>query len=200
VVVENPAPLPTITADGKHYPATPQTVAIAHAQVGKGRPDPIEPTLNYKPWPRHGRKDASGTASDNEVLAMVPPPPPPEKSADKKAFKPTPIKEKLVPPPPPMQGTPTSGDVMAEGLPIDQLPAPPSRPTIGDKVKVLGVLDDKAIISFPRSMMQKNHWPKTITLGQGEQFESLTVVSINRDGITIEEDGERTLKPIATIK
>jgi hypothetical protein len=65
---------------------------------------------------------------------------------------------------------------------------------------VLGVLDDKAIISFPKSMLHKNHWPRTITLGQGEQFESLTVVSINRDGVTIEEDGERTLKPIATIK
>jgi hypothetical protein len=162
--------------------------ATAVANAGKGRPEPTLPINNYLPWPTirlgatPGAMLANGQSKD-ALFAMVPPPPKPKK-----------INEKLVPPPPPTEMT----DGLA-GLPIDQLPVPPSRPTIGDKMRVLGVFDDKAIISFPKGMAIKNKWPRTITLGTGEQFESLTVVSVTRDGITIEEDGERTMKPIASI-
>ncbi len=178
---------PSMPANPKQYPATNGTAASGVAKVGAGRLDPAEPILSFLPFPHVQSHSA------DSLLALVPPPPSdkPIKLAAKT------INERLVPPPPPMEATPTGG---IAGLPIDQLPVPPSRPTIGDKLRVLGVMDDKAIISFPKAMASKNKWPKSITLGTGEQFESLTIVSITRDGITIEEDGERTMKPISTIK
>lgn len=178
------------------YTATPRPDASAVAKQGAGRQDPAQPISSFLPFPGIHGKAGSMLANNNTdaLLALVPPPPP---STDTKPKKPVKINEKLVPPPPPVQSS--AGDALA-GLPIDQLPVPPSRPTIGDKLKVLGIFDDKAILAFPKAMSQKNKWPRTLTLGTGEQFESLTVVSITRDGITIEEDGERTLKPIATIK
>lgn len=187
-VVNSTLPL-TPSTNSKQYPATNPAEAKSTAKVAAGRIDPVEPITNYLPFP-HLPIVQAGDA----VLALVPPPPPVDKP-----MKPKTINEKLVPPPPPMEAMPNTGGSIA-GLPIDQLPVPPSRPTIGDKVRVLGVLDDKAIIAFPKAMSAKNKWPKTVTLGTGEQFESLTIVSITRDGITIEEDGERTLKPLSTIK
>jgi hypothetical protein len=191
-----PAAAPAaVVATGKEiYLATTKDQATAAASSKKGNPEPTRPLTGFLPWPRAGAGAMLATKdSTAAMMALVPPPPPPGPPKPKK------INEKLVPPPPPPEatGAPDSG---IAGLPIDQLPVPPSRPTIGDKVRVLGVFDDRAIISFPKQLAIKNKWPKTITLGTGDQFESLTIVSINRDGVTIEEDGERTMKPIGAVK
>lgn len=176
----------------KQYLSTPAKVAAEAAKQGAGREDPVSPIASFLPWPRARQGDA------NSMLAMVPPPPPTADAAAPKKSSPKKIDEKLVPPPPPVQMA--AGPDAIGGLPIDQLPVPPSRPTISDKLKVLGVLDDKALVAFPRAMAIKNKWPKTLMLGPGEQFESFKIVSISQDGITIEEDGERILKPITAIK
>jgi hypothetical protein len=178
------------------YLATPLEVAVAAAAQGKGRPEPTRPIDRFEPWPTAkgaGSMLAQGKTDPSALLALVPPPPPPEKPV-----KPKKINEKLVPPPPPAEVTGAGGGLA--GLPIDQLPVPPSRPTIGDKLKVLSVFDDRAIIAFPKALQIKNKWPRTISLGTGEEFESLKIVSVNRDGVTIEEDGERSMKPISAVK
>lgn len=186
-----PPAAPTLTAAGKElYLATTMGAAAQEAAAKKGSPEPTKPVTVFPSWPpvRGGSMLANKDAA--ALMALVPPPPPPGPPKPKK------INEKLVPPPPP-EAMGTGG---IAGLPIDQLPVPPSRPTIGDKVKIIGVFDDRAILAFPKTLAIKNKWPKTITLGTGDQFESLTIVSINRDGVTIEEDGERTMKPIGTVK
>jgi hypothetical protein len=185
-------PAPIVLSEKEQYLATTMAAAAQAAAAIKGRPEPTRPVDKYDSWPAKSTQTlASGGKQDPaDLLALVPPPPPPEKMKPKK------INEKLVPPPPPADAA--AGGLA--GLPIDQLPVPPSRPTIGDKLKVLGVFDDRAIISFPKSLQIKNKWPRTISLGTGEQFESLTIVSINRDGVTIEEDGERSMKPISAVK
>jgi hypothetical protein len=180
-------------------PATTFEAAEKEAHKEAGRNDPTQQISAYLPFPRVAFKPA-----DKEDKATVPPPPPdgkavpaaPSNSKSKPvvAHK---VKDQLVPPPPPTALSP-NGDLM--GLDIAQLPPPPSKPTIGDKMNVLAVMDDHAVIAFPTSIRLKNKWPRTITLATGEQFDSIKVVQITPDGVTIEEDGERSLRPLATVK
>jgi hypothetical protein len=183
-----PAADPTTSApapEGK-YAAITVDHATQDANTGAGRSDPMQPVTSFQPFPR-GKK-----AKPDALAALVPPPPP-----SKTPPPPPKINEKLIPPPPPPGEMPGAGGM---GLPIAQLPVPPSRPTIGDKMKVIAVLDDKAMMTFPTKMRLKNKWPKVLTLGAGEQFESISVVSVNKDGVTIEEDGERTVKAVEPVR
>jgi hypothetical protein len=166
------------------------------ARKEAGRTDPMKQITRFLPWPLATQKgriaDAGGKDAD-----LLPPPP---DGTD--AGKPTNTQkhlaqkiDQLIPPPPP-----TAGGGGLDDLGADQLPVPPSKPIIGDQMKVISVLDDKAIVTFPRSLQKQNNWPKYITLGTGEQFDSIKIISINADGVTIEEDGERSLRPLPTIK
>lgn len=185
-----PAPAPAVTEhvvpEGK-YPAVTIVHATQEAKTGAGRSDPMQPVSTFQPFPRVKK------AKDEMLAALVPPPPP-----SKTPPPPPKINEKLMPPPPPPGEMPGTGGI--SGLDIAQLPVPPSRPTIGDKMKVIAVMDDKAMMTFPTRMRLKNKWPKVLTLGAGEQFESISVVSVNKDGVTIEEDGERTVKAVEPVR
>lgn len=192
-------------------PATPVFEAATAARKEIGRVDPMQPLMTFLPFPRNGRSAPAATnPSGSEDL--VPPPPPGEDAAETKKTVGVGVTQtarkniqkagadNLVPPPPPSAEPLSGSGGSIAGMPIDQLPVPPSKPTIGDKMKVLAVMDDKAIICFPKAMAIRNKWPRTLTLATGQEFESVKIIGVSKDGVTIEEDNERTLKPISTVK
>lgn len=168
-------------------------LAQLDSRSGAGRVDPALPVLGLLPFPRDKKVELPGGPLE----------PPPTIAHEKKPVPPPPpkIDETLVPPPPPPSYIGPGGAAGSDGgVPLTQLPEPPSKPTIADKMKLLGVMDNRAILAFPSSMTMKNKWPKTISLGVGEQFESINLVAVNKDGITIEEDGERSVKSLEPVK
>jgi hypothetical protein len=207
-------PSKTDTSDDKQLrsiiPNKPTTIAaISRDQAGKearevaGREDPMMYVSGYLPYP--ATKPNTGDSSLNKIakttknhkniwekpVGKIPKliPPPPTDMA------------KLVPPPPPTSEFPKQGFGSIANLPISTLPSPPSRPTIADKMKLVSILDDKAILAFSNPNLQiKNKWPKTLTLGPGDQFESVSVISVDRDSITLQEDGERSVKVLERVR
>ncbi|HEY9868912.1 MAG TPA: hypothetical protein V6D08_07080, partial [Candidatus Obscuribacterales bacterium] len=172
----------------KSLPATPRLLAANEARAGAGRTDPAARLDSYLPFPRVGPGSPKPEAA---VKGPDIPPPPPA--------------AKVVPPPPPAAAL--GGDVLAPppepeaGLSLAELPAPPSRPSIVDKMKLVGIVGDRAVIAFSdRRAVAENKWPRTITLGRGEQFESVSVVDVNPDSVTFDEDGERSVKSIEPVK
>jgi hypothetical protein len=172
----------------KNLAATPLSLAANEARVQAGKPDPFQQVHNYLPFPRGAGGVASIAAADG---ASPPAPPPPV--------------EKILPPPPPPVAASASGLAPPPepdaGLSLAELPAPPSRPSIANKMKLVGVVGDRAIIAFSdRRLRMENKWPRTITLGRGEQFESVSVVDVSPDSVTIDEDGERSVKSVEPLK
>ena len=194
VAVTPPAITPA-AASASTEVATTADKAASESKLHVGRVDPTQPITAYLPFPR-------GKKATTELASLVPPPP---SSDDEPAAKGKhgngvvgKIKEKLVPPPPPVEAANLGGG--SSGISIEELPVPPSKPIIGNQMKIIAVMDDKAVVSFPSSLRSKNKWPKYMTLSSGQQFESITLVNISKDGVTIEEDGERSLKPIPNVK
>ncbi len=183
-----PATPVAVPAGGrKNLAATPRVLASSEARMQAGKPDPTLRLRNLKPFPRIrggggagdlGLADAAQLPAPPVVDKALPPPPPPVAA------------DGLVPPPEP-----------DAGLSLAELPAPPSRPSIANKMKLVGVIGDKAIIAFTdRRQRMENKWPRTITLGRGEQFESVSVVEVTPDSVTIDEDGERSVKSVEPLK
>jgi hypothetical protein len=167
----------------KSIPSTTRLAAAADAKALPRRPDPCEPLSDLKPFPRSGAAGADktgGTGSNPLAEAMkkfTPPPPPPGSGPG-------------LPPEPP-QG---------DGLSVAELPAPPSKPTVAGKLRLVAIVGDRAIMAFDKGAARENKWPQTLTLGPGEQFESVSIVGVNNDSVTIEEDGERQVKTIESVK
>lgn len=87
------------------------------------------------------------------------------------------------------------------GLALDELPLPPSRQGISEKLKVIAIIGDKVVLQFTdKNLTYRHKWPTLISLGPGEQFESVNVVSVEGDSVTLEEDGERQVKTMAPIR
>lgn len=173
------APNLPLPAD-KSIPATLRATAIAAAKGIASRADPCAPLRDLKPFP-HNAPAVSSPKSGGAAQAIA------------SAHMP-----KLVPPPPPGgPGLPGPPDELS----VAELPAPPAKPTISGKLKLVAVIGDKAIMSFAdRGAVRENKWPQTVTLGPGEQFESISVVGVNGDSVTLEEDGERSVKTVEPVR
>jgi hypothetical protein len=155
--------------------ATGRTEAEGVARKAAGRPDPFLGVTGYKPFP------SRGISLDEEARKSEPT----SKS-----------KRLLVPPPPPVVHT-----YAPPALPSAEMPEPPSRPMLSHKVRLVAVLADRAVLKITdKRLRQDNKWPSTITLGSGDKFESLEVVRVAPDSVTIEEDGERSVKTLERIR
>jgi hypothetical protein len=99
----------------------------------------------------------------------------------------------LLPPPPPVSG---QGD-----FPVSELPLPPDRPSIAAKLKLTGVIGDKAIFAITdREAIRVNKWPAVVMMAPGDRFESIETVSVGADSAILEEDGERSTKTLERIR
>lgn len=169
--------------------ATPRSVARMEAGGRAGRKDPFQPIQGYKPFPRPAK--LGGIKPGPDITG------PPEIA-----------REDLLPPPPP--GLPAPGnmnDIPPEVsspyggvLTMQELPLPPEKPSVADKMKLLAVVGDRAILGFKNDRLRlANKWPKTVTLGPGESFESVRMIQVKGDTVLLDEDGERSIKDLGPI-
>lgn len=143
------------------------------ARQNAGRKDPFLGITGLKPFPSHGI-----TPEDEETHT----------ASKSKRF--------LVPPPPPVVQT-----YAPPAIPSTEMPEPPSRPMLSHKVRLVAVLADRAVLKITDVRLRHdNKWPPTITLGTGDKFESLEVLRVAPDSVTIEEDGERSVKTLERIR
>lgn len=90
---------------------------------------------------------------------------------------------------------------VSEGVPISELPLPPDRPSVVAKLKLVGIIGDRALLTFTDPMFRaENHFPPCISLGSGEQLESVSVIDVTPHSIVLEEDGERQTKELPRIR
>jgi hypothetical protein len=179
-------PVPPIVTSKRDIEATPMAVAEVDSKLNAGRANPFETVTGFQPFPRAG---AAAKANEDE-----------ENGAKMLAQK---IKNKhsLVPPPPPVSPSLAGGGMPGGGVALDELPPPPARPSIADKMRVTAVIGDHVLIMFSDKKAQlDNHWPNTVTLGPGEKFESVSLVKVGDDSVTLDDDGERMVKSLDVIK
>lgn len=168
-------------------PATSRNEAIMKARIGAGRVNPFaQPAGAFKP--------------------LFDPPEIKQPKALPKVHLPPPPKFALAPPPPPTEtilpglaaqsvGQAGSGAIDAE------MPEPPEKPLIAEKMKLVGVLADRAFFTFTDLAMRRaNKFPSTVVLANGEQFESVHLVSVEPNSVVLEEDGERITRALERIR
>ncbi|MBX9572569.1 MAG: hypothetical protein K2X77_26980 [Candidatus Obscuribacterales bacterium] len=200
----NPVPVPQATAPvpANRFPATKREEASAEARQVAGRKDPMQPTLEHAQFPQWSKGVALASADEGSKAkdeGIKVPPPPPDVPASG-------TKEKLQPPPPP---PPSGGETALGGIPggVDpgMLPMPPEKPSVAQFLKLTAIVGNKAVLSVPANVRSMTKWPATICLGPGEKIEdannaALSIVSVDADSVTIDEDGERQVKALPTIK
>lgn len=82
-----------------------------------------------------------------------------------------------------------------------ELPDPPEKPMLSEKMKLVGVLADKAFFTFTDlGLRRANKFPSTVVLANGEQFESVHLISVASNKVVLEEDGERFTKELERIR
>ncbi|CAN5450731.1 hypothetical protein BH10CYA1_BH10CYA1_26580 [soil metagenome] len=174
-----------------HYPinvpATSRTEATMKARLGAGRVNPFaQPAGALKPL---------FDAPDLKQLKALP-----------KLHLPPPPKFVLAPPPPPTETilpglAAQSVGQAGSGASATQMPEPPDKPLIAEKMKLVGVLADRAFFTFTDSALRRaNKFPSTLVLANGEQFESVHLISVNPNSVVLEEDGERITKELERIR
>ena len=82
----------------------------------------------------------------------------------------------------------------------DPFIAAPEKPHIADRLRVISIMDDRAIVSLPSDLCRKNGWADRITVGEGQEFNAVKVLHIDRDTVTVEEDGVRTVCRMGSVK
>ena len=164
------------------FPATSREQALPNARRGAGRSDPLAPISGFKPF-----------SLGSEV------PPTVVETATKGALPQTKFNElggrTILPPPPPVSVAGQSD------LPVSELPLPPDRPSIASKLKLTGVIGDKAVFSITDTeAIRINKWPAVVMMAPGDRFESIQTVSVGADSAVLEEDGERSTKTLERIR
>ena len=149
------------------------------------------PLTQYKKFPlQRGSAHTEVTVEPvkkKPIKIMVPPPPP-------GAIRPADLipHGNMVPPPP-------TGD--GDMLSLKELPSPPEKPSLSGKLKLIGIVGNRAVFTFSDGLLRLQHnWPHYLTLAAGEQFEGVTVMNISPDAVTVEEDGEKQTKELPRVR
>lgn len=108
----------------------------------------------------------------------------------------------MIPPPPP-DATSTF-----ESTPVAAAPAPAYAESIRSRVHdgllanmtLSAVIDNRAIFKINPYYRKKHGLPSAISLGPGDEFESVSVVTIDGDDVTVSEGQKRTVKTIAALR
>lgn len=158
------------------------------ARQNAGRLDPFAELPASQPFPKSkvrslslekvaGKKSATDFGTGPDGL-----PPPPSASASASLAD-------LAPPPPP------------PGIELDELPPPPDKPMLSKSLKLNAIVGDHIILAFKdRHFQKKNHFKQYITLAQGQEFDTMTLVAIGKDQATIEENGRQITMELDPIR
>lgn len=111
----------------------------------------------------------------------------------------------FVPPPPPDPvGPPVSAAHAAPVLRLDPVSHhAPERKMLG--IKVTGIIGNKAMLLMRKEGMSRNEKPEVVCLAPGEQVRNInnmpvSVLSVERDRVTLEVDGDRFIKTLPEIR
>jgi len=166
-------------------PAITREQAQPLARESAGKADPFSPIEGFKPFPKNGER----------IIARAP-----RDSAENSAAH----KVDLIPPPPPGAIPPAPPPILAgqqETLPVDELPAPPEKPSIARYLKVVGILGDRAFMAVTDANVRRaNRLPKVLTVSPGDRVEFVSVIDVTDSAVTLEEDGHRVVKHISALR
>ncbi|MBX9667928.1 MAG: hypothetical protein K2X93_09935 [Candidatus Obscuribacterales bacterium] len=176
--------------------ATRKQEAVDRARLDAGRANPFDAVEGALPFPKSegAPNSAEGLLSAGGKIPAPPgmgsgphglPPPPPGVDSQ--------VIGDLPPPPPPTDG--------GTGITFDELPPPPEKPLLMRKLKLNAIVGDRVILTFKdRSYPAKHGMKRFITLTEGQEFDTVTLVSINRDKAVLEEDGKKQIVHLDPIK
>lgn len=164
-------------------PATTREQAAPIARQDAGKTDPLAPVSGYSAFPSSGeRRIRKPTAEGHtgEKTGLIPPPPP-----------------GAIPPPPPPILPGTQGDA----LPLSELPTPPEKPSIARHLKLVGILGDKAFMTVTDQNLRRTYrLPRTLAVSPGDRVDFLSVIAVSASSVTLEEEGERTVKHLSALR
>jgi hypothetical protein len=160
-------------------PATTRTQAQTQAKSLAGRSDPFSPLHEVKAFPHNNVERKTSKL-----------PPPPLKTVERLGLE--------VPPPPP--GTFAAPVQNNQSLSLSELPSPPEKPTIAEKLKLVGIVGNEAIFNFSDIQFRLAHkYPETLVLKPGDRFETVNLVSVEKESVVLDEDGARCQKTLPLI-
>lgn len=165
--------------------ATSRDMARLLANAKSGRADPMSPISSSKPFPR---SNMQMQASDPALL----PPPPDSEKLD--------TGSDLVPPPPSFSQADLPPGLM-DSISSQDLPPPPADQSLIKMLSLNAILDNQVILSLRDRSYRKQHgFKEYITLGKGESFDSVRLISINGETAVIEEEGRRSSLSLPSIR
>jgi hypothetical protein len=90
---------------------------------------------------------------------------------------------------------------LASGLNISELPLPPQEQSVAGKLRLTGILGDRAFFTVvDRLAARTNHWPTEFSLKPGNSFHSVYLKAVNEHSATLEENGEEYLRTLPSIR
>lgn len=176
--------------------ATDKAAALLQARALAGRRDPFAPIGARKPFPRTRKPSVNDIAGSTKAPAKEPKsarslldensdalPPPPDGDTEIAHTPDT------VPVPPPA------------GITSDELPPPPDKPLLAQKLRLNGIVGNRAILAFKdRSFSRENGWRRYVMLGPGERFDSVKLVAIDDESVVLEEEGQQKTLQLPPIR
>src|SRR6185369_522161 len=148
---------------------TPRSEALKLAREGSGRMDPFAPCKTITSFAEN--EPALTQTKEAKTAFKVPPPPP-----------------GFVAPPPPSE---------ENALNFSELPKPPSRVQVAQKLELTGIVGERAIFAVTDpAYIRQSGVARTVSLAPGDRFESVTLQSLAPDSVVLEEDGEKTVRSL----
>ena len=65
---------------------------------------------------------------------------------------------------------------------------------LAQQVRLIGIMDGKAVLAFPAGLSAKNDWPRTITMEAGQKFDSIKIISVSQNTVTLQEGEDKSVK------
>lgn len=176
--------------------ATDKAAALLQARALAGRRDPFAPIGVRKPFPRTRKPSVNDIADSTKAPTKEP------KSAKSLLDE----NSDALPPPPDgdteVAHTPDTVPVPPlAGITSDELPPPPDKPLLAQKLRLNGIVGNRAILAFKdRSFSRENGWRPYVTLGPGERFDSVKLVAIDAESVVLEEEGQQKTLQLPPIR
>ncbi len=104
----------------------------------------------------------------------------------------------LVPPPPPE--TSSLSDDVTPPIPPNTPSAYNQQGTLLDNLTLTAIIDNRAIFKINTRYRRRHGLPNAVSLGPGDEFEKVSLVTIDGDNVTVSEGHKRSVKTIAVLR
>jgi len=159
--------------------ATTRAEAEAAARASIGRKDPTEQQAKTVISEKLSKSSKSPAAKS--VIATKP-----HKKRGGFVLPPPPYAPSIVPPG--YAGYNNSGPALAVYVPEVK--------PLSEQVRLIGIMDGKAVLALPAGLSAKNDWPRTITIEAGQKFDSIKIISVSDSTVTLQEGEDKSVKAL----